>query len=235
MAIAATRFMVFLMIMHAMPRLEAGRGMVFLVLVLLGAVWASGLGLLRRALAQDDDDREPVPQRPPASAQQKFSRWRRSLDGLTGWSYCIRITAGVTCGVALEHVWPSHHLHWVGLTVVLLAPRHQELLSPKTTQRAIGTAIGVAATGIALRAGLPVWAVVAAIALFAGLRPLLRAGNYLLYSAVMTPMVILVIDAGHVPDTGLLLDRLLATVLGAALVVATNAAVIGCTRSRAQA
>ena len=38
----------------------------------------------------------------------------------------------------------------------------------------------------------------------------------------MTPLIILIIDAGPAPDNGLLLDRLAATLIGAALVVGTN-------------
>ena len=51
---------------------------------------------------------------------------------------------------------------------------------------------------------------------------MLRVRNYLAYSAVMTPLIILIIDAGRAPDIGLLLDRLVATLIGAALVVGAN-------------
>jgi Fusaric acid resistance protein-like len=236
MAMTGTRFIVFVVIMHAMPEMNVAGGAVLLALVLIGALWTRGLGWALRAFAGRDDNMAPDErERPHGSMRQRIARWRRSLGSLAGWSYSIRITTGLAVSVVLEHLWPSHHLHWVGLTVVLLTPRHRELLSPKTTQRAIGTAIGVTATGIALRAGLPMWAFVVAIALLAGLRPLLHAGNYLLYSVVMTPLVILVIDAGHVPEFGLLLDRLFATALGAALVVAASAALTGLARKPAQA
>jgi hypothetical protein len=73
-----------------------------------------------------------------------------------------------------------------------------------------------------LRSGLPSWALAGVIGILAGARPLLRVRNYLAYSAVMTPLIILIIDAGRAPDNGLLLDRLVATLIGAALAVGSN-------------
>ena len=53
---------------------------------------------------------------------------------------------------------------------------------------------------------------------------MLRGTNYLAYSAAMTPLIVLIVDGGRAPESGLLLDRLVATVLGAALVVGANRA-----------
>jgi uncharacterized membrane protein YccC len=92
----------------------------------------------------------------------------------------------------------------------------------KTTQRAIGTALGVVVAGLFLRLELPLGALILLIGLLAGLRPLLRNRNYLAYSAVTTPLVILIIDAGRAPENGILVDRLAATLIGALLVVAAT-------------
>ena len=43
---------------------------------------------------------------------------------------------------------------------------------------------------------------VASMGLLATVRPLLRARNYLLYSAIMTPLVVLIMDAGRPPEGG---------------------------------
>ena len=42
------------------------------------------------------------------------------------------------------------------------------------------------------------------------------------YAVAMTPLIILLLDAGQVPGLGVLIDRLVATLVGAALVIATN-------------
>ena len=66
----------------------------------------------------------------------------------------------------------------------------------KTKQRALGAALGVLATGLLLLHTPPAWALAAGIGVLAGLRPLLRARNYLAYTAAMTPLIILLLDAG---------------------------------------
>ena len=113
-------------------------------------------------------------------------------------------------------------MHWVVLTVALLSEWQIEAFPVKTTQRALGAALGVLATGLLLFDTPPAWALAAGIAVLAGLRPLLRARNYLAYTAVMTPLIILLLDAGAAPGLGVLIDRLVATLIGAGLVIATN-------------
>jgi hypothetical protein len=65
---------------------------------------------------------------------------------------------------------------------------------------------------------------VIAIAVLAGLRPLLKARSYLAYSAIMTPLIVLVMGAGHPLGTGILVDRFIATLAGVALIIAANLA-----------
>ncbi len=60
------------------------------------------------------------------------------------------------------------------------------------------------------------------IGLLGGARPLLRERNYLAYSAVMAPLVLLLMDGTGPFGAAVLGDRLLATIIGAALVIATN-------------
>lgn len=54
------------------------------------------------------------------------------------------------------------------------------------------------------------------------LRPLLRARNYLAYTAAMTPLIILILDMGRPSELAVLIDRLIATLVAAGLVIATN-------------
>jgi Fusaric acid resistance protein-like len=68
----------------------------------------------------------------------------------------------------------------------------------------------------------PVWAVATLVGLLGVVRPLLRARNYLLYSLVMTPLILLMLDAGRGPDLGVLFDRVLATLIGSGLVLSAG-------------
>lgn len=56
----------------------------------------------------------------------------------------------------------------------------------------------------------------------AGLAPWLRARSYLAYTAGMTPLVILLLNAGRPIAADVLVERVVATLLGAGLVIAAN-------------
>ena len=238
MAVATTRFILFLMIVNATATptkaLGAKEAAGFLTLVASGAIWTSALSFAlgavvrwHRGMNVSASESQPIP-----ALRQKYARWRRSLASFAGWSYPIRLVTGIAVAAAIDLCWPDHHLHWIGLTVAILTQRQVEPVPVKMTQRALGTAIGVAVATLTLRWGLPSWALAVVVGILAGARPLLRIRNYLAYSAVVTPLIVLIIDAGHAPDSGLLLDRLLATLIGAALVVGTNLLVMRLSASK---
>jgi uncharacterized membrane protein YccC len=106
--------------------------------------------------------------------------------------------------------------------VALLAEWQIDAFPVRTIQRVLGAAVGVLATGLLFVYTPPAWTLVAVMGVLAGLRPLLRARNYLAYTAAMTPLIILPLDAGQAPGLGVLIDRLVATLIGAELVIATN-------------
>jgi hypothetical protein len=228
-AVEATRFVVFLTIVSALPIPSASpdpwRPVVFFLLIVAGALWTAILSfVLGTVLRRDRATKSRAPNEPaqPATLRQKYIRWKRSLSTLAGWSYPIRLVSCLGLAAAMDILWPGHHLHWVLLTVAVLTGHHAQPASVKTTQRAIGTALGVVVAGLFVRLELPLWVLILLIGLLAGLRPLLRNRNYLAYSAAMTPLVILIIDAGRTPENGVLVDRLAATLSGALLVVAAT-------------
>jgi uncharacterized membrane protein YccC len=228
-AVEAMRFVVFLTIVSALPIPPASpdpwRPVVFLLLIVAGALWTALLSFaLDTALRRDRATKSCAPNEPAQSAtlRQKNIRWKRSLSTLAGWSYPIRLVSCLSLATAMDILCPCHHLHWVLLTVAILTGRQVQPASVKTTQRAIGTALGVVVASLFVRLELPLWVLILMIGLLAGLRPLLRNRNYLAYSAVVTPLVILIIDAGRKPENGILIDRLAATLTGALLVVAAT-------------
>lgn len=228
MAAAATRYLLFLMIVGAVATptqaLETKAAAAFLGLVAVGALWTSALSLALGTVVRwrrHPDAPRPLA-RPAPTMGQKYARWRRSLASFAGWDYPLRITGCIGIAALIDAGWPGHHLHWISLTVAILTQRKVEPVPVKTTQRALGTAIGVIVAAIALHPGLPAWALVAVVGFLAGARPLLRVRSYLAYSVVMTPLIMLIIDEGRTPDPGLLFDRLTATLIGAALVIGAN-------------
>ena len=156
------------------------------------------------------------------TAAQTFARWKRSLMHLSGWQYALRLALCLGSAAGLRSIWPNHHLYWVSLTAVILSQRNIERFPVKTTQRALGTALGVIVASVVMVNGPADWVVVVSFGLLAVLRPFLRARNYFVYSVVMTPLVIFMMDAGNQVGMGVIVDRLIATFLGAALVITTN-------------
>jgi hypothetical protein len=221
LAVATTRFNLLLLIAAAVGELVPEQ-FDFAVLTLAGAIWTMlvtlVLGVIARALPGNDTAHEVAP---PSgeSAADLFTRWRQTLSHVSGWQYALRLTLCLAIAAVLKALWPEHHLHWITLTVGLLTDRQANLLPVKTTQRTLGTAIGVLVAALLFSHALPVWIIVVTIAVFAGARQVLRVRNYLAYSIVMTPLVIVIMDAGGDTEPGVLLDRLVATLIGAVLVV----------------
>ena len=226
---AATRFILFLIIVDGMmdeagPDLE--RRSLLALVVVAGMVTAALLTLALGATASrlragtataDRGSAQPAP-----TAQQKRTRLKRSLSRLSGWQYPIRLAACLSIAALADRLWPGHHLHWIAVTVAILLQRQPEPLPVKTTQRAGGALLGISLAGLLLLYQPPLWAMVAAIGAIASARPLLRARNYLAYSIIMTPLIMLIFDADGRLGSDTLVDRLIATMAGAALVLAAN-------------
>lgn len=229
MTATTKRFILFLMIVNAAVSsscsMEASHAAGLLLLVVAGALWTSVLALLFGTLARMRGSVMPSmvgPSAATATTSQKFTRWKRSLANLAGWQYTLRLAVGLGLAAALRSLLPDHHLNWIALTVAIVTPRNIEPVPIKMTQRALGTAIGVGAASLFLTFELPSLALVVAIGLLASARRLLKAKSYLAYSAVMTPLILLIMDAGRPVESGLLIDRQVATLTGIVLVVATN-------------
>lgn len=153
---------------------------------------------------------------------QKITRWWKSLAHLSGWQYTLRLTFCLCIAEALRFLCPNHHFFLIALTITILIQRKIEPIPIKTTQRVLGTVLGVIATSLLLANRLPVWGLVISIGLLAGLRPLLKVRNYLVYSASMIPLIILIMEAGNPFKFSILIDRLIATLIGAGLVIVIN-------------
>lgn len=197
----------------------------------LGALWNVAIRFLlapRRAPAMPPAQ----PARTPTPPQRR-AHWRRTLRDLAGWQFPIRIVAGLGAASVLRHLWPSHHFGWIVLTVALLTQRPIEQLPVKTVQRALGTALGVALTWAIVTSTTAPVLLGAAICLLATLAPIARARSYLAWSTISTPVILLVIDLGRPVETALLVDRLVATLCGAAIVLSGNAALDRLTRRAA--
>jgi hypothetical protein len=229
MVVASIRFVVYLVLIGGIVATTTVQPLLIFAVVMSGALFALILHIAMSAVVhriRKDTDQAETPER-VATARQKFNRLKRSLKELAGWQYPIRL---VTClgVVALGHwAFPRYDLHWAAITLVLLVERRPERMPLKTTQRVIGVLFGVCCAGLLSFLALPSWADVLTVAILGGARPFLRARNYLAYSIVMTPLMMMALGtADHVMPTSVLWDRLFSTLFAAALVLLVNQAII---------
>jgi hypothetical protein len=90
------------------------------------------------------------------------------------------------------------------------------------TQCMMGSLYGVAVAAVLTAFDLSALPLALTMATLAGLTAWLRLRNYLAHIAAMTPLIILFQDAGCPIEGGLLVDRLMATLLGGGLAIAAN-------------
>ncbi len=221
MAVASQRFIVFVTIglgiaahTHNRPALA--------IIIAEGAIWA-GLCALAIGIAARRFGFGQVTASEPGSAAtfaQLFRRWRRTLRAAPAWNYPLRLMTCLTAAVAIREAFPQHHYSWIAVAVALLTQRQGDGLVVKVTQRALGVAAGVVACELIAARPLPGWALVAVIAWLAALSPWLRKRSYIAYTAATTPLILLLTSGGATIGQGLLIDRLIATLAAAALVIA---------------
>jgi hypothetical protein len=230
-AVATTRFILFLIVTINVAGAAPER-VALPILIVAGALWTAAVNLTLGSVARAggwsapaEHGGEPAP--PAATADQKRARWKKTLTGISGRQYTLRLGICLTVAGILRSIWPEHHLYWIALTAALLCERRIETFPIKTTQRALGTALGVVLAYAFVALDVAAWGLAAAIGVLAGLRSLLRAKNYLAYAIAMTPLIILIMDAGRPLGTGVLIDRLIATLIGAALVITVNVLIGG--------
>jgi Fusaric acid resistance protein-like len=223
-AVVTTRFTLFLIVTQSLAATMPQR-LILILLLSAGAIWAALLWLafgaairmvLGRRAAQVEETQAS------ASISAKSAQWRAALLRPAGWQFAVKLGSCLAIAEALGALYPDHHLHWIALTIVILAQRRTDPLPVKVTQRALGAALGVIVAGLCLAVRPPIWLLVSCIGLIAGTRPLLKTRHYLSYTAMMTTLIVLMMEFDQPPEASVLADRVLATFAGAAIVIAAN-------------
>lgn len=220
MAAASQRFVVFVTIGIGIAS-HAHNRTALAVIVTEGALWTALCALAIGVAARRwNIGRSDTPDRGSAATfRQKLKRWRGALRTWQGWNYPIRLATCLALAAAIREAFPQHHFSWIAVAVALLTQRQAEGLTRKVSQRALGVAAGVLGTELIATQPLPDWALVATISSLAALSPWLRARSYFAYTAATTPLVMLLTSGGTTIGQGLLIDRLIATLIAAALVI----------------
>ncbi|WP_269747789.1 FUSC family protein [Sphingomonas sp. TDK1] len=94
----------------------------------------------------------------------------------------------------------------------------------KTLQRLVGPVGGVALAALIFAVANGPIALGITAAVLGALVPVARMRSYLLYAILSAPLILVVQDIGKPIQASLLIDRLVATMIGGAIVIALNIA-----------
>ncbi|GAA4474409.1 hypothetical protein GCM10023157_01490 [Gluconacetobacter asukensis] len=214
-ALVCGRFIVFVVILTEMAR-QARHPHAMVVLVMAGGVAAACLvSVLGRGAPAC-----VLPSR-DIGLGAKAGRWVRSFRSLSSCQFPLRLSVLMALTLSMDARWPDRHLLWAALTVALLCRRPLDPVPVRASQRALGASLGVLLSCVFLfhdpsreefmlfLTGLGVAGMVA------------RKQNYMLYSMVTTPLIMILVGGKSIGES-ILVDRLIATIVGAGLVVVVN-------------
>jgi hypothetical protein len=195
---------------------EGMRPVSAMLLFLLGALWTAAAALgFRLVFGSDEQEggaRAGTEGGPGPAAEPH--RWWSALARFPAWSFALRL---VLCLLVAEvYTWarPHHHGYWISTTIAIVVRRDYQAALSRKVHRLAGTVMGVLLASLLVVFVPTVWFEVAMIALLAAGRPIFRDTNYALYAATMTPLVFMLLDLGHRASGSILVDRLLATLVG---------------------
>lgn len=148
--------------------------------------------------------------------------------------HAVRLAGAIAVATLLEELLSFPHSYWIPLTVAWIARPDRDGTVERVVLRLFGTLLGVAVTGailVVFEPGTAVSLVLAAISSFVVLTFLVP--NYAIAVAGITGFVFCLFHLVGYPDDQTIFGRLVATFMGAAIVVV--AASIGTRRARANA
>lgn len=139
---------------------------------------------------------------------------RNAVLSAGSWRYGLRLAVCIGIAQALVSLVPVPRSYWVALTVTfVLKPDFGSVFS-RALLRALGTVVGLAIAA-AILAEVPIgWWDVPVMMLLAPLVPALTPRGYGFQTAAITPVILLLSDILTHEGTGLLLPRLLDSLMG---------------------
>ncbi len=180
----------------------------------------AGLRAATRAFGADADPGQALADLSlPPLGQRLRAIWARVAFGTTTRLTVVRLMLCLGVAEVLTEVASINRSYWVALTVCVVIKPDFGSVFARAVQRALGTALGVL-IGSAVLALVPTGApLLPFMALFAGLLPIARVRNYGLFSAALTPLILILIDSLARDAHALVLARLADTALGCGIVL----------------
>lgn len=155
----------------------------------------------------------------PRQSERFREVWTRMISGPETLQWAARLGLCIAVAEAVPFVVPIDRSYWVVLTVAIVLKPDFGSVFARALQRAIGTVVGVL-LGAMVLAGIP-WTPVhlVFVAVFAAMLPIGLRRNFAIFSAFLTPVIILLIGLTGPGDWQLVLSRLVDTLVGCAIVL----------------
>ncbi|MEU2618648.1 FUSC family protein [Streptomyces sp. NPDC007157] len=154
----------------------------------------------------------------PAALGIRTARAARNVAlSANSWRYGIRLALCIGIAQALVSLVPVPRSYWVALTITfVLKPDFGSVFS-RALLRALGTVVGLVVAATVLTLVPRGWPDVPVMLLLAPLIPALTPRGYGFQTAAITPVILLLSDELNHQGTGLLLPRLLDSLMGCAI------------------
>ncbi|WP_329119822.1 FUSC family protein [Streptomyces sp. NBC_01465] len=154
----------------------------------------------------------------PAALRVRARRAARNvLLSEASWRYGLRLALCIGLAQALVSLVPVPRSYWVALTVTfVLKPDFGSVFS-RAVMRALGTAAGLVVAAVVLSAVPRGWWDVPVMVVLAALIPAFSAKGYAFQTAAITPVILLLSDQLNHMGYGLVLPRLLDSLIGCAI------------------
>ncbi|MFE4962549.1 FUSC family protein [Streptomyces sp. NPDC056660] len=151
----------------------------------------------------------------PAALSIRTARAARNVVlSANSWRYGIRLALCVGIAQALVSLVPVPRSYWVALTITfVLKPDFGSVFS-RALLRALGTVVGLVVAATILTLVPRGWPDIPVMLLLAPLIPALTPRGYGFQTAAVTPVILLLSDVLNHQGTGLLLPRLLDSLMG---------------------
>lgn len=139
--------------------------------------------------------------------------------GPATWQPILRLVLCLAVAEAVALIDPVPRPYWIVMTVAIVMKPDFGSVFARAVQRGTGTLVGVVVGSalIAVAGGLVV--PILAIAVFAALLPVAQRRNYGMYATFLTPLIVLLLDLGRSGGGALVVERLVDTAIGCAIVL----------------
>lgn len=151
------------------------------------------------------------------SFRDRMRWWRRSLRHIAGWQYTFRMALCMTAAEILGQLLHQERAYWIALTVAIVLQRDLSSAYSRIVKRGAGTIAGVIAGSLLLLWPAPQYVSLIMIGIMGALRPVFKNRNYIVYTALMTPLMLLMFSLDSKITGHLLLERVVDTLIGCAI------------------